>query len=481
MANRLADIRTRQAEITTNLTDLELIEDPSEEDQLRTDALIQEAEELITEATPLQERADRIAQVREQMRQEAVNTEDGSDPQASGRIPGMAGSTGPQFRTKVDPWADLDGVRNGFVSPGQVRGRAEAAIEQFSHRSDFYALETDAANEVTRKLTKLGDKFGTAFARQLLTTGAPEYLKAFESYLNDPTGYSGRAAMSLTAANGGYMVPFTLDPTIILTNNGSANPYRDNATIKTTTTNDWNGVTSAGVSAEWTAEGIEAADASPTVGQLKITPQKADAYLFGSYEVLSDSDFASQLPGLLADAKDRLEETAFAVGTGTLQPWGAITRGTPVAAAAGTAATGPTAASVYTLMGSLPARWRGPSARNVFLANLATINALRNVPKFTGSTQSIVDDSGPYPTLLGKPLLESTSVTGTFANAAKVLAYLDMKQYYIVDRVGMSVVYDSLVLGANRRPTGQGAWYAFWRTGADLSTAAADRVLTLTT
>jgi predicted phage gp36 major capsid-like protein len=32
------------------------------------------------------------------------------------------------------------------------------------------------------------------------------------------------------------------------------------------------------------------------------------------------------------------------------------------------------------------------------------------------------------------------------------------------------------VLGSNRRPTGQGAWYAFWRVGSDVSTATAVRV-----
>jgi HK97 family phage major capsid protein len=271
-----------------------------------------------------------------------------------------------------------------------------------------------------------------------------------------------------------------LDPTIILTNNGSANPYRQVATIKTTTTNDWNGVTSAGVSAEWTAEGIEAADATPTVGQLKITPQKADAYLFGSFEVLSDSDIAQQLPDLLADAKDRIEETAFAVGTGTGQPWGVIPRGT-VLSIAGNAATGPRASDVYALMAALPARWRSPRSRPVWLGNLNTINALRNVPAFTGATTSIVNDSGPVPTMLGKPFYESTSIVGAFATTNKVLAFLDAAQYYIVDRVGMSVVYDPVVLGTNRRPTGQGAWYAFWRTGADVSAATAVRVLGLLT
>jgi HK97 family phage major capsid protein len=480
--SRLEQIRTRQAEIAQALGDLEIVDAPSEDEVLRTDALIQEAEELIEEAEPLQSRQDRITEVRERMAQDRAHGEEGSD-----RIRQMSGSAGPEFRTRVDPWADQENVRSGLIAPADLRSRADAAIEQFSKRGDFYSLEDNAAEEVTRKLHKLGDKFGSAFSRMILDTGRPEYLRAFEQYLNDPTGYSSRAALSLTSANGGYLVPFTLDPTIILTNNGVANPFRDNATIKTTTTNDWNGVTSAGVTAEWTAEGIEAADASPTVGPLKVTPQKADAYLFGSYEVLGDSDFASQLPMLLADAKSRLEENAFAVGTGTLQPWGVITRGTLSTQAAGSLTiwnTGgaPVLPYVMALIGVMPARWRGPNSRPVFLASLPVINQLRTIPKFALSTESIVNDNGPVPTIMGVPLLESTSMVGNPAvNLSKVLAYVDMRQYYIVDRVGMSVVYDNLVLGANRRPTGQGAWYAFWRTGADISVATADRVLQVIT
>jgi HK97 family phage major capsid protein len=279
------------------------------------------------------------------------------------------GRHGPDLhvRNRRDPFADLDSVRTHLVSPTELRGRADLAIEAFAKRQDHWQLTDDAAEHVTELVHKRGKRFGAALAEQLLVTGSPEYLAAFEQYMSDPGGFSTRAALSLTPANGGYLVPFTLDPTIVLTNNGSANPYRQVATIKTTTTNDWNGVTSAGVSAEWTAEGIEAADATPTVGQLKITPQKADAYLFGSFEVLSDSDIAQQLPDLLADAKDRIEETAFAVGTGSGQPWGVMARGTTLSIA-GNAATGPRASDVYALMAALPARWRSPRSRPVWMA-----------------------------------------------------------------------------------------------------------------
>jgi HK97 family phage major capsid protein len=482
---RADEIRTRMESIRSDVATLERLDQSGEADESahqRLDDLLAEADMLGEELKPLAEREERIARVQRSAVSESNHDEPADEVQRSERPITERGA--PELgrrRSFRSPFDNLDAVRSGVADPSDIRARAVAAIEQYATRSDHWALDPDGAEQATKLVEKTGARFGTAVARQMLITGTPEYLAAFQSYMEDPGGMSSRAALSLTPANGGYLVPFTLDPTIILTNNGSANPYRAYATIKTTATNDWNGVTSAGVSAEWTAEGIEAADASPTVGQLKITPQKADAYLFGSYEVLGDSDIAQQLPELLADAKDRLEESAFAVGTGTGQPWGVMARGTTLALASGTAATGPTAASVYSLMGALPARWRGPRAQNVWLANLTTINALRNVPSFTGSTTSIVVEGPNGPTLLGKPLLESTSVVGTFATTSKVLAFGDMRQYYIVDRVGMSVVYDPVVLGANRRPTGQGAWYAFWRVGADVSTAGAFRVGTTLT
>jgi HK97 family phage major capsid protein len=482
---RLDDIRLRQTTIKSSLDALET-QDETDETRLRADGLLEEWDELDAESKPLIERAEKIAAVRAAMAAETSDSGQTGEPGAddtqrarSESIRGMRGGQGPDLHVKryVDPFAGMDEVRLGLTSDVEVRGRAMAAVEQYHSRSDQYQISDEAAAQCEALVKKGGRLFGTNVARQMLATGSSEYMAAFEQYLSDPGGYASRAALSLVSANGGYMVPFTLDPTIILTNAGSANPYRQIATIKTTTTNDWNGVTSAGVSAAWTAEGIEASDNTPTVGQLKITPQKATAYLFGSFEVLGDSEFASQLPMLLADAKDRIEETAFAIGAGGTQPNGVIPRGTSAAMTSGTAVTGMTAADAYTIQGLLPARWRGPEARNVWLMNLNLINKLRNVPKFTGSTESIVDDSGDQPRMLGKPIYESTSILGTFATTSKVVAYLDARQFYIVDRVGMSVVYDPIVLGAtNRIPTGQGAWYAFWRTGSDVSVATAVRV-----
>jgi HK97 family phage major capsid protein len=97
----------------------------------------------------------------------------------------------------------------------------------------------------------------------------------------------------------------------------------------------------------------------------------------------------------------------------------------------------------------------------------------------TGMQGPLLHAAADTPQMLGKPLLESSSISSTFAS--KVLAHLDASQFYIVDRIGVRVVYDPLVLGATRRPIGQGAYYAFWRTGADAAATAAIRYLTLTT
>src|SRR5258708_1308516 len=136
-------------------------------------------------------------------------------------------------------------------------------------------------------------------AQHILMTGSQEYQDAFTAYLENPQQHSMRAALSLTQANGGYLLPFVLDPTIVLTNASSANPWRRISRIVQTTSNTWNGVNSAGVNAAMLAEATIVVDASPTVANIVITPQKGTAWVYGSYEILEDTDFGQQLPALL--------------------------------------------------------------------------------------------------------------------------------------------------------------------------------------
>jgi HK97 family phage major capsid protein len=472
-------IRTRMGEIRGELDELEQKPDDevTDEDSTRSTSLLDEWDTLDAELKPLEEQEKRLESVRARMLE------------AANREPGF-GAPEVVTRTRAgDPFRGLP-ERITMLGSTDIRTHAASALKVFSEEIP------KAGTDLVGAMLEYDPTDATA--EFVLATSDPLYRSAFMKWFKDPVHgtttwsqdealayqrtYSVRAAMSLTPANGGYLVPFTLDPTVILTNASSANPWRQYASVKTTSTNNWNGVTSAGVNAEWSAEAAEASDASPTVAQFTVTPQKADVYVVGSYEVLADTDFAQQFPTLLVDAKDRLEETAFAIGTGTGQPKGAITAGT-VLAPTGSAA-GPRIADVYNLQNALPARFRGPRSNVAWVAALPTINATRQLAKFTGSTDSMVDDSTDTPRMLGKPVLESSSVSSTFANGNKVLAYGDLSQYVIVDRIGVQLIYDPLVLGpnsTNRRPTGQGAYYAYWRTGGDLAVPTAIRVLSLTT
>src|SRR5260370_13320775 len=111
-----------------------------------------------------------------------------------------------------------------------------------------------------------------------------------------------RAALSLTPANGGYLLPFVLDPTIVLTNASSANPWRRISRTVQTTSNTWNGVNSAGVNAAMLAEATIVVDASPTVANIVITPQKATAWVYGSDRILEGTECVQRLPAPLSHA-----------------------------------------------------------------------------------------------------------------------------------------------------------------------------------
>ena len=101
-----------------------------------------------------------------------------------------------------------------------------------------------------------------------------------------------------------------------------------------------------------------------------------------------------------------------------------------------------------------------------------------------GNRGEFVEDLDPdHPSrgeqLLGEPVYESSSMSTGTATGSLVLLFGDFEQYVIVDRVGMSVLYNPMVTAAATAnlPTGEAGWYAFWRVGAKASTATALQVL----
>jgi HK97 family phage major capsid protein len=384
------------------------------------------------------------------------------------RPDGRFGSPDLVIRNNRDPYEDLEAVRNKVVLRSELRSRAMDAIELEAKRGN---LPHDFAEAAT---VKAQDNPG--IARHMLLTGSEEYQEAFRAYLEDPQGMAQRTALSLTLANGGYLLPFVLDPTIVLTNTGSANPWRRISNVKQTTSNTWNGVTSAGVNAGWLTEGTIASDVTPTVGNIAITPQKAAAWVFGSYEVLEDTDFGQQLPTLLADAKDRLEENAFAVGAGSAGvPQGVITGATTVVTTATTTVIA--IGDIYNTQAALPPRFRNaPGA--AWAANVSIINKFRQLDTAGGASFWTNLGKGQPETLLGAPIYESTSMSATKAIGSLEAVFGDFSQFFIVDRVGVSLIYEPLVKDqASARPSGQAGWLMFWRTGSQVAAPNAFRVM----
>ena len=458
----LQDMESRQRAILGELAQLDAVGEPGEDDLAWQGTLITEHDDLDVLAAPLRKRAKDMERVRA-AHMDPANRE-------SAQTPTLATNN----TIGADPFRELDRVRSNLVLPSEVRGRALDAIEGVSKRG---YLNHDYAENATRMAQDQFGQFGqqSRVAQHILETGSDEYREQFERYVQDPQRESSRAALSLTLANGGYLLPFILDPTIILTNSASANPWRRISNIKQTTSNTWNGVNSAGVNAGWLAEGTIAVDDTPTVANIVVTPGKAAAWVFGSYEVLEDTDFGQQLPRLLADAKDRLEEAAFATGSGTGQPQGVVNGATT------TVTTGTTLvialADVYSTQAALPPRFRNAPG-TAWVANVAIINKFRQLDTAGGASFWTNLGKGQPETLLGAPIYESTTMASTLTSGNLLAIMGDFGQYIIVDRVGVSMIYEPLVKGTGGiLPGGQAGWFMFWRVGANLSTVNGFRVM----
>jgi HK97 family phage major capsid protein len=471
----LQEYLDEMARIKNELQRMESAEEITEEnDGDYRDSLLTRWEELDGRSKPLIERMERIRGITRAADDDAnLERPDGGTP-ASGGAARAAYGAGPELMTNRyrNPYEDLDAVRTHVVRTPELRGRALDAIEMEVKRGN---LVSDFAENATRMVQRNPGTIGRGIGEHILLTGSEEYQDAFREYMEDPQGNAQRAALSLTLANGGYLLPFVLDPTIILTNASSANPWRRISNVKQTTSNTWNGVNSAGVNAAWLAEGTITTDSTPTVANIVVTPGKAAAWVFGSYEVLEDTDFGQQLPGLLADAKDRLEEAAFATGSGTGQPQGVVNGATTVVTTATTTVVA--IADVYAVQAALPARFRNAPGC-AWVANVSQINRFRQLDTAGGSSFWTNLGKGQPETLLGAPIYESTTMAGTVSSGSLEAIFGDFGQYIIVDRVGVSMIYEPLVKGTGGiLPAGQAGWFMFWRVGAQLSTVNAFRVM----
>lgn len=388
-----------------------------------------------------------------------------------------------------DPWK-MDEIRTWGRDPGELaaeyRSRALAAIEKMP-------VATDKIRSAATSILELHDSRDARIARHCLITSSPAYMRAWSKMAcNRPHTLSvdeQRAlaaaeefrAMTLTDSAGGYLVPFQLDPTVIVTSAGSRNDIRQAARQVVATGDVWNGVSSANVSWSWDAEGSEVSDDSTTFAQPSIPVYKANGFVPISIEALQDeANVAQEVGKLLAGGREDLEAVALITGSGSGQPTGIVT------ALAGTSSEINAAtddvfalADVYSIQGALPARYRGQAN---WLANNLIYNKIRQFDTNGGAGLWTTLGNGRPPELLGSGVLEAEAMDGVLTTSGAVsnfvLAFGDFQNYVIADRIGMTVEFiPHLFHTSNNRPSGQRGWYAYYRVGADSVNDGAFRLL----
>jgi HK97 family phage major capsid protein/HK97 family phage prohead protease len=475
---RQSEIRARMAEIDTEHSGAAL----PEPIQTEWDGLQAEYAEHDRAITASQERAALLRNLAE-------------TPGATERVEtSRAGFVGgaPAVIRRPDDIYDLAAVRQQARSidevPGLYRDRAMRAIE--TSQFPGAGSREDAQERAAHLVDTIDDEHAT-LARRMLTTGSPLYARAFGKMMtklstNGLTAEESRALSLGTDASGGYAVPMQLDPTIILTSDGTINPLRQVARQVQIVGKQWEGVTSAGVTVTRGAEASEAPDSTPTLAQPSVGTTRVQGFVPFSVEIeRSWNEMRGEVTMLLQDAKDTEEATSFVTGDGTgTNPNGII--GTLAAGSkvgqTGAAGTLTVPDDIFAVEEALPPRFR---ARASWLANKSIYNMIRGSASgksgYAGDLWSRLQ-SGMPPELIGYPARELSSMDGTIessgAGANLVLLFGDyMRAFLIVDRIGMSVEVVPHLFGSNGRPTGQRGIYAYWSNNCKILVPNALRVL----
>lgn len=477
----------REKDIQDELERLKAKKDKTAEDHAKVPQLLEEFRQVHAYRLDLEHDAA-LAEVRGAL-DEGVTPA----PAADGGEDRGERQTGVVDRKRVDymsgkfknPW-DLSTMRFDSANPGgELRSRALDAVE----RMPF--VDNDKVREAAAKLIERDDTDGgSPLSKLALYTSSPEYCQVFTKLVRSrgqvgallpDEVFAYQRAMSLTDSAGGFMVPFQLDPSIILTASGSLNQVRQIARVVTATGDAWHGVTSAGVTGSWDAEASEVSDDSPTVAQPEIPVHSANIFVAASFEVQQDAaNLAAEIANLISFEKDRMESVAHVTGSGSGQPTGIITALTassnPAVVVDSATAYTFAAGDVYELDASLPARW---AMNGSWLAHRAIYNKIRQFDQSGGSNLWGYLADGRKTDLLGRPNYVAEAMDGTITTGQDnhVLVFGDFTNYVVVDRIGTTLSYIPHLFGESGRPTGQSGWYTKFRSGGDSVNDAAFRLL----
>lgn len=441
-------------------------------------------DELSTERTERQSAAE-AARVAEGERLRVLAERRSTVASFAERVGATESGDGPSRTAEIMQRVATDHVEVRQLSRNEVRDRALKAMESRDATSHLSTRQTDHIDRLIRQsrsrnfnpdylgrrlLLTENEHYRSAFVK-LTTRTQPVLTEAEQRAVWDVEEF--RTAMSIgTDAAGGFGVPVLIDPTIILTAQGSPNDIISLARVETITNDEWKGVTSAGVTWGFDAEATEVGDDAPVIAQPAVPTHKAQGFIPYSIEVGMDyPGFAQEMSTLLDAGYRELLSSALTTGSGSDAPTGIVTAldaNTNVEVTPTTdGAFG--AVDLYKLWDNLPINYRNRGDQVAWMASTDVMNEIRNFGTTLGSNFTVDLTEESLPRLFGKRFFANDHMgdfTGT-TGASNLLVLGDWKNFLVAQRAGMSVELVPHLLGSNRRPSGQRGWYAWARVGAD--------------
>ncbi len=132
---------------------------------------------------------------------------------------------------------------------------------------------------------------------------------------------------------------------------------------------------------------------------------------------------------------------------------------------------------IYGVQGAVPPRFRNAPGC-AWVANVAIINKFRQLDTAGGASFWTNLGKGQPETLIGAPIYESTSMVSLLTSGNNLAVMGDFGQFFIIDRVGVSLIYEPLVKAtAGILPSGQAGWFMFWRFSSQVAVPNAFRVM----
>lgn len=470
---KVLELRSRIAEIETELRTIhnDAGDDAfTDEQTTRWDELEAEHAARNGELQALETRLTRVAQ----FGSISNHVEDG-DGARGGQAP-----RSPEVMRQVEVW---DGTDARSLTQREARDRGLKALELKELTRHLDSGQADKVDRLLRAGNR--DLDGSYIARLMLLTEHEDYRSAFMKLVTQPqpvlTADEARAVNAFNEFRamsggsdpaGGFGVPVLIDPTIILTGQGSLNPFRRIARVETITTDAWRGVTSAGVTWSYGAEASATGDNSPTLDGPVVNVHEAKGFIPFSIRVGQDyPGFADEMSRLLMEGYDELQAQKHAVGAGdgSNEPFGILTAldaNTNVEVVVTTdGAFG--GVDINKVWGALPDRWK---ANAHWVMNHDVGNEVSSFGNGNNLSFLTVDLTGVIEKIRNRPIEFSSyfpDFTGT-TGASNLLVVGDFRNYVIADRVGMTVeLVPHLFDVTNNRPTGQRGWFAYARNGAD--------------